>query len=175
LPTKSTSSYRPGLQLGEMKLVGGNRITTMQRNRLRMKGRRESPSFIAIPHECLNHVNYSRLSPYAVKLLLDLYAQYRGINNGDFTAAWKYMKPRGWKSKDTLTKALKELLSTGWIVLSRQGGRNQCSLYAVTFRSIDSCGRKLDILETKTAPGNWKHIPDSLIHCDLPAGSMCPA
>lgn len=132
-------------------------------NRSRAKGRRELLSFVAVPHVCLNHPNYARLSPRAVKLLFDLYAQYRGKNNGDFTAAWSVMRRRGWHSKDQLNKAEKELISTGWIIKTRQGGRNQCNLYAVTFQAIDECASKaLDVRPTVTAPGIWNgHADDS--------------
>jgi hypothetical protein len=147
----------------------------MGRSRLRVKGRRESGSFISIPHDCLNHPNYTRLSAYAVKLLIDLYAQFRGINNGDFTAAWSHMRERGWKSKDTLARAMRELLLSGWVIKTRQGGRNQCNLYAVTFKPIDSCGGKLDIGETITAPGNWKREPESLKAAPRVAGQCTPA
>ena len=66
------------------------------------------------------------------------------------------MKKRGWRSESTLNNARKELLYYGWIVCSRQGGKNQASLYAVTFRSIDECKGKLDIKETVTSLGYWK-------------------
>lgn len=111
-----------------------------------------------IPHACLNHKNYLALSSFAVKLLIDLYANYNGHNNGDFCCTWSMMKKRGWKSEATLNKARKELLYYGWIICSRHGGRNRASLYAVTFQSIDDCKGKLDIKETVTAPGNWKEL-----------------
>lgn len=128
-----------------------------RRNRIRVKGRREAGSFVAVPHACLNHANYTRLQPRAVKLLWDIYAQYRGQNNGDLCAAWSVMQNRGWRSKDQLNKALGELQSSGWIIKTRQGGRNQCSLYAVTFQAIDECHpKRLDVPPTVTAPGLWK-------------------
>jgi len=123
------------------------------------KGRRESGTFVAVPHACLNHPNYMRLSPRAVKLLFDLLVQFRGINNGDFSAAWTIMSKRGWKSRDQLFKARRELEDTGWIQLTRQGGRNRCSLYGVTFQAIDECNGKLDVSATVTALGWWKRTP----------------
>ncbi len=125
-------------------------------SRLRTKSRKESGSFIRFPHACLRHKNYIALSPYAVKLLIDLYANYNGRNNGDFCCTWSLMKKRGWRSESTLSNARKELLYYGWIICSRQGGKNMASLYAVTFQSIDECKGKLDMRETVTAPGNWK-------------------
>ena len=47
------------------------------------------------------------------------------------------MRGRGWRSRDTLAKALRELLSGVWIVLTRQGGIHAPSLYAVTIFALD--------------------------------------
>lgn len=130
----------------------------MSRKREQAKGRRESGSFVALPHAVIGGAEWARLSPAGVKLLLDLYGQYRGQNNGDLTLAWSIMKPRGWKSKQTLHRAKDELLAAGWIICTRQGGRHTAGLYAVTWQAIDGCGGKLDIGETRTAPGTWKNI-----------------
>ena len=116
----------------------------------------KSGSFVALPHACLRHKNFTVLGAYAVKLLIDLYANYNGTNNGDFCCTWSMMKKRGWRSESTLNNARKELLYYGWIICSRQGGRNMASLYAVTFQSIDECKGKLDVKETVTALGYWK-------------------
>src|SRR5512146_1218502 len=97
----------------------------MARTRSRYKGRRESESFIALPHSLIQSPNWGAMSPYAVKLFIDLYGQYRGSNNGDFTAAWSVMKPKGWRSKATLQKALQELEWFGMIDLTRRGGLNR--------------------------------------------------
>jgi len=125
-------------------------------NRQRVKGRRERGLFIMLSKECLNHQNYILLSPYAKQLLIDLYVNYNGKNNGDFCCTWSLMRARGWRSQSTLNNARKELLYYGWIICSRQGGKNMASLYAVTFQSIDECMGKLDIIETVTSPGTWK-------------------
>ena len=125
-------------------------------NRTKAKGRREGGKFIMLPKACLTHENYISLSPYAVKLLMDLYLNYNGFNNGDFCGTWSMMKKRGWRSEATLNKSIKELLYYGWIVCTRQGGRNQASLYGVTFQSIDECKGKLDIKETVTSLAYWK-------------------
>ena len=114
-----------------------------KRSRSRVKGR-SNGSFMSVPHMILEHEQYAKLPMRAVKLLIDVYAQYRGKNNGDLCATWSMMKKRGWKSQDTLNKALNDLINQGWLVLTRQGGRHQASLYAVTFKGIDECGGKLD-------------------------------
>ncbi len=127
-----------------------------KKSRQRTKGRREAGHYVQVPTELLKHPNYAELLPIEVKLFFDLYGQYNGFNNGDFTAAWKIMEKLGWKSKSQLYKALKGLVGKGFIVLTRQGGRNKCSLYGVTFQSIDECKGKLDHPETQTALGWWK-------------------
>lgn len=82
---------------------------------------------------------YAKLSPRAVKLLVDLFSQYRGSNNGDLTTAWSVMQERGWRSKHLLHKARKELERRGWILRTRQGGINAPTLYALTFEGINDC------------------------------------
>jgi len=125
--------------------------------RRRLRGRKTTKKFVMFTKACLNHPNYLGLSPYAVKLLFDIYEQYNGINNGDFHCTWSLMKKRGWKSESTLNKVKKELLKTGWVILTRPGGKNRCALYAVSFQPIDDCKGKLDVKETVTAPDNWKN------------------
>lgn len=129
----------------------------MGRTRLKAKGRRETGFFAAVPHVILESEEYAELTAPAVKALLDLFAQYRGSNNGDLTAAWRIMKERGWRSKDSLYRALRELLNGGWIVKTRQGGKHKCSLYAVTWKAIDACGGKLDVAPTVIPLNTWKN------------------
>lgn len=128
----------------------------MALKRQRVKGRKESGSFIAIPKEILESEQYAQLRPWSVKLMIDLYAQYNGKNNGDFCAAWSIMKKRGWQSKGPLYRAVKELLKTGFIMQTRQGGKHKASLYAVTFKAIDECGGKLEVNPTPVPPATWK-------------------
>jgi len=124
--------------------------------RAKLTGRGRVVSFVQLPHKLLNCDNYLSLSPKAVKLLLDLYVQYRGSNNGDFSIPWSRMKERGWRSKDTLYKARDELIENGFVVQTRQGGKHRCSLYAITWRPIDDCNGKLECPPTRTALGYWK-------------------
>lgn len=128
----------------------------MARNRQKMKGRRDGGSFIMLFHTLFECPNYSSLSPRAVKLFYDLCGQYKGDNNGDFTMAWSIMQAKGWNSKDQLNKARLELLEKGFIVQTRQGWNNHCSLYGVTLWQINECGGKLDMSPTRTPLGWWK-------------------
>lgn len=124
--------------------------------RRKITGRTESGSYFAQPHAVMASPNYLALSPHARMLLNDLGLQFRGANNGDLSAAWKIMQPRGWRSRDTLGRALAELLHFGLIEKTRQGGLNHCSLYALTWLAIDECRNKLDVPATRVASGLWK-------------------
>jgi len=120
------------------------------------KAKREPGQFVAFPMVCLRSPEFSKLSAHAVKLLCDLLAQYNGKNNGDLCAAWTLMAPHGWRSRATLSKSLKELLDSEWLIKTRQGGKHRASLYAVSFYSIDNCGGKLDVAATVSPPRTWR-------------------
>jgi hypothetical protein len=94
--------------------------------------------FVGIPRSAYNSPLFVALSPWAIKLLVDLGAQYNGRNNGDLSAAWKLMQPRGWNSETTLNKAKKALIAAGFIMEMRKGRRpNLCSLFALTWRPLN--------------------------------------
>lgn len=111
---------------------------------------------IAIPHSVMRSSDYKNLSGSAVKLLNALVFQHNGGNNGDLTAAWSVMsRDHGFRSKDTLSRALKELQSAKLILRTRvslfQNPNNRCALYAVTWLAIDECpGKHLDTKPTNT-------------------------
>ncbi len=126
--------------------------------RQRYKGRRDTVGFLRLRHDVTQSDNFRQLTSKAVKLLIDIGSQYRGDNNGDFCAAWTVMVKRGWKSRATLHAALNELLYYGFIVKTRQGGRNRCNLFALTWEAIDECDGKLDV-SPKVVPSNeWKEV-----------------
>lgn len=110
------------------------------------KDKRDGSAFLTIPLTVLQSRAYLSASPHSRMLLVDLAMQYRGDNNGDLCAAWKFMQPRGWRSEVTLQRAKRELIELGLIVETRKGARpNKASLYAVTWCALDECGGKLDI------------------------------
>ena len=109
--------------------------------------------FFLFPGPMLNHEDFIALSGKALKLLVDIGAQYNGRNNGDLQCARSVMRSRGWKSNDTLERAKKELIERSWIIESKKGGFNiGPSLYAITWQPIDECSGKLEIQSTTTAP-----------------------
>lgn len=133
-------------------------IGMVRKSRTKTKGRRESGSFAAFPRACWEHRNYAELPIQAKALLHELNGQYNGKNNGDLCAAWGTVKDRGLGCRATVDRARDELERAGWIVLTRQGGRNAPNLYALTFHSVDECGGKLDAGATAGRPlGYWKN------------------
>lgn len=117
-------------------------------------------SFAGIPRVVMDSPEYQALSGNAVKLLLAMSYQYRGKNNGDLTAAYSVMRDSfGFNSQHTVSKALKELLTAGFLIRTRQSqfmnpGR-KCALYALTWLAIDECDGKLEVGATRVPPRKW--------------------
>ncbi len=130
----------------------------MARTLLKIRGRQESGQFVALPGNVTGSPQYAALSFPAKALLIDLFSQYRGNNNGDFSATWNDMAKRGWRSRDTLCRAKAKLLQSGFIVMTKQGGKNIPCLYAVTWKGIDECGGKLDMAANPVPLNTWKQI-----------------
>ena len=120
------------------------------------KGRKETGTFLPVPTDVLKSQNFGGLSTKAKALILDIGARFTGYNNGDLAAPWSWMRERGWNSKDTLHKAIQELLHAGMIEQTRQGGLHGPSLYAFTWRPIDECKARPEITPTRVASGKWK-------------------
>ncbi|NII75185.1 hypothetical protein FHW84_003783 [Dyella sp. SG562] len=129
----------------------------MTRTLRKSKGRTETGTFLPVPTDVLKSHNFLSLSTKAKALILDLGARFTGYNNGDLAAPWSWMQARGWRSKDTLHKAIKELVQAGMIEQTRQGGLHGPSLYAFTWRPIDECKAHPDISPTRVASGKWRH------------------
>lgn len=120
------------------------------------KESRGAGPFLAVPVAVLRSVAVASLSPHAAKLLWDIASQWRFGSNGDSGAAFEsVMRPRGWRSKATLSKCLKELQEKGLIIQTRQGTLHKCSLYALGWLAIDDCGGKLEVQATRTPTGHW--------------------
>ena len=128
----------------------------MSRPNKKPRGRGSRP-FVLFYTDMLQQPNFCRLSSRATKVLMNVAASYTGHNNGDLAVTLKVMALSGWTSNDQLRKALAELLHYGFLVKTRQGGRNQCSLYALGWHPIDHCRGKHDAPETRISPNHWKH------------------
>jgi hypothetical protein len=112
-------------------------------------GKKTVRPFIMIPHSLFDMPEYMALGFPAKALLSNFIRQYMGSNNGDLCNAFNVLKKKGWKSEPTVRKATSELIEAGFIIHSRQGGRNKCNLYALAWMQIDDCkGKQLDIKPT---------------------------
>jgi len=129
---------------------------TKPRDRRRHTGRKESGSFFMVPSAVLESENFCSLTAKSKALLLDIGAKFNGYNNGNLAAPWSWMRNRGWNSKDTLHRALAELLGSGMIELTRQGGMLGPNLYAFTWMPIHETRVPLDVSPTSVASGRWK-------------------
>jgi hypothetical protein len=99
---------------------------------------RDSGGFVALPWRVLDSAAYARLSHPARALLLEVARQYVRDNNGRLLLSAKYLRKRGWKSADVISRAKRELLEGGFIFQTVQGHRpNKASWYAVTWHPLD--------------------------------------
>ena len=115
-------------------------------SRRRPKADRDGKRFVALPVAVIESPGYRAASGNAIKLLLQLAAQFKGRNNGDLAMPWKLANSQGWTSKDVLARAKRDLLAKGLIVETRKGGRpHKASLYALSWQALDECGGKLDM------------------------------
>jgi len=116
----------------------------------------------------MDHQSYQSLSGGAVKLLLEFARQYKGKNNGDLTAAFSILKNRGFNSKDTIRRAIFELVSSRLIIETREGRfinpGGRCALYAITWKNIDECPGK----ELNEPPTNAPVVKYSMNHVKPP-------
>lgn len=126
-----------------------------QAQRIRFaKDKRDPGAFVPVPCIVLRSERFAHLSKHATKLFMDLLAQYRGDNNGDLVVTWSVVQARGWRSHDTLAAALAELIETGFVSQTRQGGRHAASLYGITIFALDY-DPKYDIAPGDFPRGAW--------------------
>lgn len=98
---------------------------------------RDGNQYFALPHAVLDSAAYQELSPSAKALLIELGRQLGRDNNGMLIATLKKLKPRGWRSNDVITRALKELKGAGLVYQTVKGYRpNRASWYAVTWYAL---------------------------------------
>lgn len=120
------------------------------------KNKRDGKSALALPHCVLDSAAYLATSAYARALLVDIARAYNGFNNGRLSCTWREMQPRGWHSKDTLTKAKTELLSLGLIQETRKGRLpNTCALYALTWCALDDGKGRYDAADSAFRRGAY--------------------
>lgn len=149
-----------------------------KRKRVKHTGRGKDHTFLRLPHFLLGSDEFAELGTSATKLLLEVARLYKGTNNGDLEIVWSSLKLRGWRSKATIQKARDELLEACWLRCTRHGGKNRCSLYAITWEAIDDCpGKHLEVPAERVASHMWQKQKRCPRNWDTPApetGSIPP-
>jgi len=93
-----------------------------------------------VPDAVLDCSSYLALSGRATKLLMDMFRQYSGFNNGKLVAVEAYlMGERGWTSKDQIQEALKELTESEppLLIRTRKGSRGKAAWYMLAWYELD--------------------------------------
>lgn len=104
-----------------------------RREKIDVDGRSWTP----LPTAVLNSSAFTNLPFSAKVMLIELVRQLSLVDNGFLRASRNMLKPRGWNSQDTITRALKQLEAAELVFKTHQGGRpNRASLYAVTWASL---------------------------------------
>ena len=100
------------------------------------RGRDPNGQHVRIYHHLLKSPAWIALSSSAMRLFLDMRMKLTSFNNGNIEAVYSELKHRGWNSRTTLYRALRELEGLGFIERTRQGGiasmSRICSLYRFT-------------------------------------------
>jgi len=116
-----------------------------------------------LPKYVTSSDEWRAMSPIACKLLSGIIPQFNGRqqnNNGYLMILMRQPKRYGFKSVGTLTAARDELVRRGFIQLTRQGGRHQASLYAITWEPIKNA-RGLEV-PADTMPSHlWQQENES--------------
>ena len=123
------------------------------------KSKRQTEPFVMLGSEMLNSAAYKDLSFSARAMLIEVLHYYTGKNNGRIWISADVLKERGF-SKNTVTRALNELTSHGFIWNTKKGGnmRGVCSWFALTWFRIDKAeGQHLENF-TANAFQKWKPV-----------------
>ena len=115
----------------------------MARTRERAKGRRggDKERFARIPVSVLECEAVRTLDHAAFRVLVVVAAGFWGGNNGALALTPRYADRFGLTSRDTLYKALRELVRRGLLIETRQGWRgvkNHFALYALAWADINN-------------------------------------
>jgi len=110
----------------------------MTSRRRRVDTSRVSGGFAAIPWDVLDSPAYAALSHPAKALLMEAARQYVRDNNGRLLLSANYLASRGWKSRDVITRAKRELIEAGFIFETVKGYRpKKAGWYALTWYTLD--------------------------------------
>ena len=108
------------------------------RNNPKSRSKTSHEPFIQISDLVLTSEAYKDLSFSARSMLIEMVKYFNGRNNGYIFISKQVLRSRGF-SKNTATKALKELASHGLIYMTKRGGNlnGGCSWYAITWKPIN--------------------------------------
>jgi hypothetical protein len=133
------------------------------RTKRRRKG--NGPSFVMLPWYLLDSHAWHSLSPYARSAYVELCRIYNGTNNGKLGLSVRLLAERLPCSKNTASRALEELETSGFITVAKVGtftraGSRDASEYRLT------CYRDDKTLEPPTKLFNpakqWLHVPERI-------------
>ena len=129
--------------------------------------------WLAIGLDFLRSRACASLSPHGTKMLIDFVSRLgpHASGNGDLSAAPEFLESRGWRSKATAQASIRELIDADLLLVTRQGGRNRCSLYAVTLWPINCDPSKLDTGPGSFTTTDWARTKGS----EAPASKEAPA
>ena len=119
-----------------------------------------------IPHDVTDGPAWRVLSFSAKALYVDLRAKLRSTNNGNLNATLSEMKHRGWTSSATLSRALRQLETLGFIAKTRQGGianlSTVCSLYRFTDMGVHEFPKQgIDAMAATHEYRNFQTLADA--------------
>lgn len=113
------------------------------------KAKQVDGDFVRFPKLLYQSDAYLNLSTVSQQVLMFVCTQYNGRNNGDLTCTPKAMREKyRMKIADkTVYRCIGELLDSGVMLRTVQGGKHKASRFAISIFSIDSGGD----LEKETA------------------------
>lgn len=125
------------------------------KKRTRIRGRSDH-TFLRLPHYVIRSPEWRALSGNAVKFIVELASAYNQRNNGDLALTRRQALQRGWKSSHTRDRAAQEAIEAGFALLTRQGGRHACNLYAITWEPINDVGKGTMFAPEQVASKLWQ-------------------
>ncbi|HMM76151.1 MAG TPA: hypothetical protein PJ986_10615 [Gammaproteobacteria bacterium] len=130
---------------------------------LKAKGREAKAkiSHIRIYKEVYKSRAFRTLPPVAMKLLLLIWSQHNGKNNGSLIASFSLLREDGFTNERVLAGALRTLVERGFLEVTRPAvrGKNGTSArYAITLAPIDEPQNDVphNAVPTKEASHAWR-------------------
>lgn len=122
-----------------------------------LKHKLNGSSFTPLRHDLINSEEFAQLTLAAKAIFFCFLGKYKGNNNGDLELPQTtgQAKQIGMSDK-TLKNGLKELVEAEFLEITRQGGRNQCSLYALTCFPINETSKQRLELKAKPTSDKWR-------------------